>query len=138
VLTKRFRLLLYILIFLGKNSACFCEQKTSNSLAQNPDRSSIPWFTGPLLSPTPINMLPGHLAIEPSVTIGSTYGKYDANWKLKGEPNEWFINQLVDFQMGFTKRLGLEVIASSISNSKKRRIIIKDARYYFTLRISNC
>ena len=47
-----------------------------------------PWFTGPLLAPTPINMKPGHPAIEPSFTIFNTYGKYNSNWNLKKQSSK--------------------------------------------------
>ena len=77
-----------------------------------------PWFTAPLLAPTAINMKPGHPAIQPSITIFNTFGKYDSNWKLKSEQNTWAINPLVDFQFGITDDLGIETLASFITNFK--------------------
>ncbi len=119
MLVKRWCFLIFFSISIGITSSCFCKQKTYDHLAKYPDIKYIPWFSGPLLSPTPVNMLPGHPAIEPSMTIGSTYGKYNDHWKFKGQVNEWFINPLLDFQLGFTKRIGLEIIASCISNFKR-------------------
>lgn len=78
----------------------------------------IPWFTGPLLAPTPINMKPGHPAIEPSLTVFNTYGKYSSEWNLKKQNNIWAISPLVDFQFGITDNLGIETLVSSITNFK--------------------
>lgn len=77
-----------------------------------------PWFTGPLLAPTPINMKPGHPGIEPSITIFNTYGTYNSNWKLQNQTNIWSINPFVDFQFGITERTGIEILASAITNIK--------------------
>lgn len=110
---------LYTFFFLAVNSVCYSKQRVYDHLEKYTDISYIPWFTGPLLSPTPINMLPGHPAIEPSITIGSHYGNYGSDWRFRKEPNEWFINPFLDFQLGFTNRIGLEVIASFISHFKK-------------------
>lgn len=64
-------------------------------------------------------MQPEHPAIEPSITIGSNYGEYNSKWKLQGQSNEWFVNPFIDFQMGFTDRIGLEILSSFIFNTKK-------------------
>lgn len=109
----------YVLFFLTINSVCYCKKRSYDHLENYPDIGYIPWFTGPLLSPTPVNMLPGHPVIEPSITIGSNYGEYDSHWRLNREANEWFINPFLDFQLGFTDRVGLEILASFISNFKK-------------------
>lgn len=109
----------YLVFLILIPAALFCRQRTYDHLVQHPEITYIPWFTGPLLSPTPINMQPGHPAIEPSITIINTYGEYDSNWKLKSKSNEWSINPFLDFQMGFTNRIGLEILASFISNFKK-------------------
>nr|NGX26738.1 hypothetical protein [Chlamydiota bacterium] len=77
-----------------------------------------PWFTGPLLAPTAVNMEIGHPAIEPFLFVFNTYGKYDSSWKLKNETTIWAINPLVDFQFAVTKRTGVEVIASFVTNIK--------------------
>jgi|JI10StandDraft_1071094.scaffolds.fasta_scaffold10997_10 hypothetical protein len=110
---------LCVLFSLAIHSVCYCKKRSYDHLETHSDVSYIPWFTGPLLSPTPVNMLPGHPAIEPSITIGNNYGKYDSHWRLNRETNEWFINPFLDFQLGFTDRMGLEILTSCISNFKK-------------------
>jgi hypothetical protein len=96
----------------------FARQNNYEHLKKH-DVPYIPWFTGPLLSPTPVNMKPGHPAIEPSITTLYNYGQYSSNWSVKSEPKTWSINPFVDFQFGFTDRIGMEIIASMISNFKE-------------------
>ena len=62
-------------------------QKRYDYLAQHSDIAYVPWFTGSLLTPSPVNMYPNHPAIEPALIITDTYGKYDDNWKVKGSSN---------------------------------------------------
>lgn len=103
------------------------------------DVSYIPWFTGPLLSPTPINMKPGHPAIEPSITLQCTYGEYDSNWSIKGKTKTWAINPFVDFQFGFTDRIGMEILASFISNFKRSESStnIQDTNIFLGFQVAN-
>lgn len=98
-----------------------------------------PWFTGPLLSPTPINMNPSHPAIEPTLTIFNTYGEYSSNWHLKKQDTIWAINPLVDFQFGITNNLGIETLVSFISNFKKGRSAsyFQDTIVFFGYQVSN-
>lgn len=81
-----------------------------------------PWFTGPLLAPTPINMLPDRPAIEPTITVFDTYGEYNENWHLKKEKDIWAINPLVDFQFAITDFLGIETIIGALTNFRGSRI----------------
>ena len=97
----------------------FCKKRPYGDLADHADIGYTSWFTGPLLSPTPINMPPDQPAIEPSVIAGSTYGSYDANWTFRSSENMSFINPSVDFQFGFTERIGMEIFAPFISNFKQ-------------------
>lgn len=107
-----------------------------------PSRTPIPydpWFTGPLLAPTPVNMKPGHPAIEPSITFFCTYGIYDSSWKLEKQDNTWSINPLVDFQFGITDNTGIEIIASTITNIKegKNSTHFQDTLILFGYQVSN-
>lgn len=99
----------------------------------------IPWFTGPLLAPTPINMKPGHPAIEPSVIVFGTYGKYNSNWKLKKQKTIWAVNPLIDFQFGITNDIGIETLVSFISNFKDGQSFsyFQDTTLLFGYQVSN-
>jgi hypothetical protein len=112
------------------------------SPSSNPAESPLiytPWFTGPLLAPTPINMKPGHPAIEPTVTLFNTYGRYNSNWKLKKQDSTWAINPLIDFQFGITNNLGIETLVSFISNFKNGRSAshFQDTTVLFGYQVSN-
>lgn len=112
------------------------------SPSSNPAESPLiytPWFTGPLLAPTPINMKPGHPAIEPTVTLFNTYGRYNSNWKLKKQDSTWAINPLIDFQFGITNNLGIETLVSFISNFKngKSASHFQDTTVLFGYQVSN-
>ncbi len=98
-----------------------------------------PWFTGPILAPTPVNMRPGHPAIQPTVTIFDTYGSYNSHWKVKKEPKIWAINPLVDFQFGITDYLGIEIDVAFISNFQKGQSSthFQDSWLFFGYQVSN-
>jgi hypothetical protein len=112
---------------------------------QNPQIGSeilipyTPWFTGPLLAPTPINMQPSHPAIEPSITIFKTYGRYDSHWSFKKQQGIWAINPLVDFQFAITDTLGIETLASFITNLRENQSSthFQDTIVLFGYQISN-
>lgn len=76
----------------------------------------IPWFTGPLLTPTSINMEPGHPAIEPSVTVYSTYGLYNDNWGIKDIDSILTINPFLEYLFALTERTGIELQIQSFTN----------------------
>ncbi len=77
------------------------------------------WFTGPLLSLTPVTMDIGHPAIEPSLSVTNNYGFYDQNGSLKKISNIISIQPFVDFQFALNKFMGLEILASSSTNFSK-------------------
>lgn len=103
------------------------------------DSPYTPWFVGPLLAPTPINMDPKHPALEPSVTIFNTYGQYSTNWGIEKKDSIWAINPLIDFQFGITNNLGIELLLSSISNFQhgQSATYFQDTQVLFGYQISN-
>lgn len=122
-----------VIPFLLISACAFSNQSASI------DQPYTPWYTGPLLAPTPINMQPGHPAIEPELVIFNTYGTYNSNWKEKKQPNIWAINPFVDFQFGITNNLGIEVLASIISNFQSGRSAthFQDTLVIFGYQVSN-
>lgn len=103
-------------LFMGEG---FCRKREYGPLDHHIDIGYTSWFTGPLFSPTPINMPPAHPAIEPSIIIGANYGAYDEHWHFVSSDNMWFINPSIDFQFGITDRIGMEIFAPFITNFKK-------------------
>jgi len=109
--------LLFSLILLKCNEVFSVDNNNFKSASQ--EFIFKPWFTGPLMTPTPVNMVPGHPVIEPSFQVVSTYGVYNSNWNLEGFTNMWTLKPLIDFQMGFTERTGLEIVAAVTTSFKK-------------------
>ncbi len=92
---------------------------TANSL--NTDLPSQPikykqWFTGPVLTPTPITMPVGHPGLEVAWLIGETYGYYNSDWQVKHSPEMWSTGPYIDFQVGFNSFLGAEYIGALLTN----------------------
>lgn len=110
-----------------------------SSISNENQLTYAPWFTGSLLAPTPINMKPGHPAIEPSLTVFNTYGRYDSNWKLKKQDHTWTINPFLDFQFGITNNVGIETLISYVSNFKNGKTFnhFQDTIVLFGYQISN-
>lgn len=97
------------------------------------------WFTGPLLAPTPVNMVPGHPAIEPILVISSTYGNYTHSWNMKHSPTVWSINPSLDFQFALSERWGLEFYPSYIINFSrgKSAAYFQDTNVFLGYQIAN-
>ncbi len=74
------------------------------------------WFTGPVLTPTPITMPPGHPSLELAFLVSDTYGEYGSDWSVNTKPSILSIGPYVDFQIGFNKILGAEFIGSVTAN----------------------
>lgn len=103
------------------------------------DLTYTPWFTGPLLAPTPVNMKPGHPLIEPIIYIFNTYGKYDSSWHLKKGTSVYAINPVLDVQFGITDNFGIEIDVGFISNFRKTRRVthLQDSFLFFGYQVSN-
>lgn len=74
------------------------------------------WFMGPIITPNPNTVPPGHPGLELELIVSKNYGTYDGRWKLQHSPAIWGIRPLFDFQAGFNSVLGVEVIGSMITN----------------------
>jgi len=103
------------------------------------DSPYIPWFTGPFLSPTPTNPDPAHPAIQPGFTVRTNYGNYNSNWEVKTNDPIVSINPYLDFNMGITKNIGLEiyVIYRSVFQNGNNFNHFQDTLLFFGYQISN-
>ena len=54
------------------------------------------WFTGPILTPTPITMPVGHPGLEVAWLVGKTYGNYNSHWNIEHTPSIWSIPKKVE------------------------------------------
>ena len=65
------------------------------------------WFTGPILTPTPITMPVGHPGLEVAFLVGENYGRYNSHWKVKRTPSIWSIGPYVIFKLALINFLEL-------------------------------
>ncbi|MBS0620988.1 MAG: hypothetical protein JSS61_05980 [Verrucomicrobia bacterium] len=77
------------------------------------------WFTGPIITPNPTTVPPGHPGLELDLIATKNYGFYDSQGKVNRTPTIWGIQPLFDFQVGFNRILGAELIGSMVTNSCK-------------------
>ena len=98
-------LCLRVLAFDGNSASAV---QSGNEYAQ--------WFMGPILTPNPTTVPPGHPGLELELIASKNYGFYDSHGKLKHTPAIWGIRPLFDFQVSFNKIIGVEVIGSMVTN----------------------
>ncbi len=106
------------LVFLRISSVFFFTMLSQVSAAciVSSENGYSQWFTGPIVTPNPTTVPPGHPGLE-LVLIGSkNYGFYDSHGDLKRTPATWGIRPLFDFQVGFNSVLGAELIGSMVTN----------------------
>ncbi len=109
----KFHFLILIFVFV-----CFEETFASNcsSVLNITKPKYQQWFTGPILTPTPITMPVGHPGLEVAWLVGETYGHYNSHWNIDHIPSIWSTGPYVDFQVGFNEFLGAEYIGALLTN----------------------
>lgn len=105
--------LLVLAVFISKNPG-FTSSLNSNPTIFPTDYEQ--WFTGPILTPTPITMPVGHPGLEVAWLVGETYGHYNSHWDVEHLPSIWSTGPYVDFQIGFNTFLGAEYIGALLTN----------------------
>ena len=73
------------------------------------------WFTGPIITPTPITMPVGHPGLEVAWLLGKNQGHYNSNWRFEDGPSLWATGPYVDFQIGLNKIFGAEYIGALLT-----------------------
>lgn len=80
-------------------------------IPEEPSHPTIktPWFTGPLLAPSPVTVPPGHINYEPYLYAIANIGRYRSNWHAQSHQTLWNfytqqllqvgINSWADFQI---------------------------------------
>jgi len=92
---------------------------TLSSLASGQEVKYNQWFTGPLFAPMAITPEKEHPGLEVTFGVKSQYGVYNSNWKVDSSPNLYSFYNYYDAQLGISKILGLELIASWTVNTRK-------------------
>lgn len=81
------------------------------------------WFTGPLITPSPITLSPKHPAIGLGLAQYYYYGNYDEEGRLYTSdfPKFWGTQYIVYPQFGITKKIGTEAFATLATNYNKNK-----------------
>lgn len=103
---------LFFLAFIVGYNPVFASSLDSKTSATDYQQ----WFTGPILTPTPITMPVGHPGLETAWLVGETYGHYNSHWHVVHTPSIWCTGPYVDFQVGLNKFLGAEYIGALLTN----------------------
>ena len=75
-----------------------------------------PWFTGPLLTPSPTTVPFGHMNIEPYLYVRETLGIYDAHWKVQASSHTFSWNFQLPIQTGLCDWADLTVTPQAYYN----------------------
>lgn len=75
-----------------------------------------PWFTGPLLAPSPITIPPGHANIEPYIYAFANVGKYDNHWNRQKTETFWSNFCQVSTQFGINSWLDFSLYPTLFYN----------------------
>ena len=108
----RFRLLLLVILF-----------STSTLMAISPPIKrlrtlGLPWFTGPLLTPSGHTVEDGHYNIEPYIFYNVTHGKYTSSGKYQSTVDKRFWNLILPIQLGVAPNTEFDIIPQLFSNHK--------------------
>lgn len=94
------------LTLLTVNSICFGKDTHEAPIVPPSSVATkmvTPWFTGPILTPSP-NVVPiGHFNIEPYVYYGSTNAQYNSHWHAVDTPTFSQLRIQVPIQVGLTQ-----------------------------------
>lgn len=82
-----------------------------------PPKEKLPWFTGPLLTPSAIVVGKGHLNVEPYLFWTVKTGEYKNNWKVTSTPHFTQIIPQLQLKIGLTERIDLSIYPQSFYNS---------------------
>jgi hypothetical protein len=82
-----------------------------------PKSEVSPWFTGPLLTPSPFTVPAGHVNIEPYEFYFNNYGVYDRHWDDHRKTSLITWNTQVLMQFGIAKGLEFDIAPQVVTNS---------------------
>lgn len=96
----------------------FCLCFTGSILSASDPVEGLPWFTGPLLTPSP-NVIPkGHVNFEPYFVYSDTNGFYDNDGNRQSQVSliQWY--EQFPLQLGIADNLEFDIIPSVYTNKK--------------------
>ena len=77
----------------------------------------VPWFTGPLLTPSAYVVKGGHVNYEPYVFATAVTGSYNSEWQSSSEPLFWGIVEQHYLQIGLTPWMEVQIVPTTTFNT---------------------
>lgn len=85
------------------------------------NKLKLPWFTGPLLTPSARTVLPGSINVEPYLFWTVINGKYDNHWNYTSIPTFKTLAFLTQIQTGLTNRIEFSTLPQIFFNETRGR-----------------
>lgn len=79
------------------------------AILNEPQATPTPWFTGPLLAPSPTVVPAGSWSIEPYFFAIKTPAAYDKEWQPQSNPTLWTVSCQIPVWVGLTNWLDLQI-----------------------------
>ena len=76
----------------------------------------VPWYTGPLITPSPTMIPPGNLLLQPYVFVKDSYANYNSKRHSISGPSSINMNPLIAIQTGVTNNFDMLVIVQGNVN----------------------
>lgn len=130
----RFQFYFLLLFAIGPLSSF---QVPAEHLFPDHEKLKAPWFTGPLLTPSPALVPKGHINIEPYLFTLANRGSYDNNWNWVKTPTSWnnFFQPTV--QIGATSWLEVDLVPTIFWNYNhgKSKWVWGDLSFAFAIKL---
>ncbi len=97
-----------IFLFIAASSPLFADDPGTHEVIFDPYPS--PWFTGPLITPSPYTVDPGHYNIEPLIYAITDLGHYNKHWRPSSVDNFYRLRVGVNTKIGLAKALELHFV----------------------------
>lgn len=109
-LNRKFFFKLLLFLFLSVSQIGFCISPSYGT------QGKLPWFTGPLVTPSGRVVQKGHGNIEPYFYYTIFPGKYDKNWKIVSAPKFYEITLQVPYKLGILDGVNLSGVVQGFYN----------------------
>lgn len=117
------RYLIFCLAFLF-SAMCWAQGPTTNHSHKSSGKGNemVPWYTGPLLTPSAHNVEPGEFLVQPYLSIKSTYGTFNQKRHYQKAPNRMLtVQPQILCQMGLLSWLDVSIIPTGTYNSMNKQ-----------------
>jgi hypothetical protein len=92
------------------------EAKSDEAGPAKPLPEPQPWFTGPLLAPTPVVIPPGHVFAQPYLFISDQPGRFGSRWAYQSFADNYSVNSLIAIQTGVLPFMDVKLVPGWLIN----------------------